>query len=134
MWRRHAAVGVLCGLVLAAYANHFRNGFHFDDGHAIVDNIYVRDVRHIPRYFIDATTFSVLPSNQTYRPLLQTTFAIDYWIGGYNPSSFRSTRSSGTSCCSASMAALFKTDHARRMDGAGGRLDLRAASGLAPRP
>jgi protein O-mannosyl-transferase len=75
--------------VLAAYANHFRNGFHFDDGHTIVDNIYVRDLRHIPRYFTDATTFSVLPLNQTYRPLLQTTFAIDYWIGGYNPIVFQ---------------------------------------------
>jgi tetratricopeptide (TPR) repeat protein len=71
------------------YANHFRNGFHFDDSHAIVDNVYVRDMRHIPRYFVDATTFSVLPWNQTYRPLLQTTFAIDYRLGGYNPTIFQ---------------------------------------------
>jgi hypothetical protein len=49
-WRRHVAVVVVCGLVFAAYANHFRNGFHFDDGHTIVDNVYVRDLRHIPRY------------------------------------------------------------------------------------
>jgi len=79
----------LCALLLAAYANHFHNGFHFDDGHTIVDNSYVRDLRHIPRYFTDATTFSVLPLNQSYRPLLQTTFAIDYSIGGYNPVVFQ---------------------------------------------
>lgn len=77
-------------LLAAAYANHFNNGFHFDDSHAIQDNIYVRDIRNVPRYFVDATTFSVLPLNQSYRPLLQTTFAVDYWIaGGYKPFVFQ---------------------------------------------
>src|SRR5262249_44965198 len=77
-------------VLMAAYANHFRNGFHFDDSHAIVENIYLRDVRYIPRYFIDATTFSVLPLNQTYRPILQTTLAIDYFVGrGLNPVAFQ---------------------------------------------
>src|SRR6185436_8973078 len=43
-----------------------------------------------PRYFVDATTFSVLPLNQSYRPVLQTTFAIDYRLGGgYNPLAFQ---------------------------------------------
>jgi len=76
-------------LLFAAYANHFGNGFHFDDGHAIVDNKYVRELRYVPRYFVDATTFSVLPLNQAYRPVLQTTFAVDYRIGGYRPSTFQ---------------------------------------------
>ncbi len=77
-------------LVLIAYANHFDNGFHFDDSHAIEDNTYVRSIHNIPRYFTDATTFSVLPLNQSYRPLLQTTFAIDYWLGGgYRPMAFQ---------------------------------------------
>ena len=77
-------------LLAIAYSNHFQNGFHFDDSHSIQDNIYVRDLKHIPRYFTDATTFSVLPLNQSYRPILQTTFAIDYWLGGgYNPLAFQ---------------------------------------------
>jgi tetratricopeptide (TPR) repeat protein len=85
-----AAVPVLAALLLAAYANHFSNGFHFDDSHAIVDNVFVRDLRYVPRYFTDATTFSVLPLNQSYRPLLQTTFAVDYWLGGgYKPVVFQ---------------------------------------------
>ena len=81
-----AKVAIGAAILLAvAYANHFQNGFHFDDSHAIQDNIYVRDIRNVPRYFTDATTFSVLPLNQSYRPLLQTTFAVDYWLaGGYN--------------------------------------------------
>src|SRR3954466_11440505 len=76
-------------LLAAAYANHFQNGFHFDDSHAIQDNIYVRYGGYIPRYFTDASTFSVLPLNQSYRPLLQTTFAVAYRLGGgYNPLAF----------------------------------------------
>ena len=80
-----AVVGV-AALVGAAYANHFQNGFHFDDSHAILDNPFVRDLGHLPRYFSDATTFSVLPQNQSYRPVLQATLAVDYWLaGGYVP-------------------------------------------------
>jgi protein O-mannosyl-transferase len=84
-----SALGV-CALFLVAYSNHFQNGFHFDDTHAIVDNPAIRSVGNIPRYFVDATTFSVLPLNQSYRPVLQTTLAIDYRIaGGYQPTTFQ---------------------------------------------
>src|SRR5882672_3228256 len=82
----------LVALLLVAYANHFQNGFHFDDTHAIVDNTAVRSVRNIPRYFVDATTFSMLPLNQSYRPVLQTTLAIDYAVaGGYEPAMFQAS-------------------------------------------
>src|SRR3954466_1999208 len=86
----HAAPAGLLLLLFVAYGNHFHNGFHFDDAHAIVQNTFVRDLRFIPRYFVDATTFSDLPLNQTYRPVLQTTLAIDYRAaGGYEPFAFQ---------------------------------------------
>src|SRR6266850_4877497 len=86
-----AALG-LFALLLVAYANHFQNGFHFDDTHAILDNTAVRSVRNIPRYFVDVTTFSMLPLNQSYRPVLQTTLAIDYGLaGGYEPAMFQAS-------------------------------------------
>jgi protein O-mannosyl-transferase len=88
--RGAATAAAVFALLLATYANHFRNGFHFDDDHTIVNNAFVRDVAHIPRYFTDATTSSILPANQSYRPVLQTTLAIDYWIaGGYHPLAFQ---------------------------------------------
>jgi len=65
-------------VILAAYANHFHNGFHMDDGHAIVNNASIRELGNIPLFFYDATTFSALPSNQSYRPLVSTLLAIDY--------------------------------------------------------
>ncbi len=68
--------------VLAAYTNHFHNSFHFDDAHTIVNNAAIRELRNIPLFFRDATTFSSLPSNQSYRPLVSTLLAIDYRGGG----------------------------------------------------
>jgi protein O-mannosyl-transferase len=72
--------------VSVTYANSFHNGFHFDDFHTVVDNPAIRELRNIPRFFTDATTFSVLPTNRTYRPFVSTSLAIDYAFGhGYNP-------------------------------------------------
>src|SRR6202158_61705 len=67
--------------LLAAYANHFHNSFHFDDAHTIENNASIRELRNIPLFFRDATTFSSLPSNQSYRPLISTLLAIDYSLG-----------------------------------------------------
>jgi tetratricopeptide (TPR) repeat protein len=67
------------------YNNHFYNAFHFDDSHTIENNLYIRNLKNIPLFFKDATTFSTLPSNQAYRPVVTTSIAIDYWLGnGYN--------------------------------------------------
>jgi len=73
---------LVSALVLAVYANHLHNSFHFDDAHTIENNAAIRSLGNIPRFFCDATTFSSLPSNQSYRPLLSTLFAIDYRLGG----------------------------------------------------
>src|ERR1700732_3496364 len=84
---REKSIAVLGGAllllaILAAYANHFHNSFHRDDGHTILTNASIRELRNIPLFFRDATTFSSLPSNQSYRPLVSTLLAIDYRLGG----------------------------------------------------
>jgi hypothetical protein len=66
--------------ILVAYANHFHNSFQRDDGHTIIINASIRELRNIPLFFRDATTFSALPSNQSYRPLVSTLLAIDYQL------------------------------------------------------
>ena len=77
---------------LATYSNHFHNEFHFDDSHTILNNTFVRSVGNIPLFFTSAATFSALPSNQSYRPLVTTTLAVDYWLGGgLNPVAFHVT-------------------------------------------
>lgn len=77
---RLGAAGLL--ILLAAYSNFFRNDFHFDDAHVIVENAAIRSLEHWPRFFTDAHTFSSLPQNATYRPLVTLTYALDYAIGG----------------------------------------------------
>ena len=78
--------------LIATYSNHFRNEFHFDDSHAIQNNLYIRSVRNISRFFTDPRTFSALPANQSYRPLVTTTLAIDYRLAkGLNPWMFHVT-------------------------------------------
>jgi Flp pilus assembly protein TadD len=83
--RVSAGAGALIIFLTAAYANHFHNSFHFDDAHTVVNNAAIQSLRNIPRFFTDATTFSSLPSNQSYRPLVSTLLAIDYKLDGLNP-------------------------------------------------
>ena len=75
---------LLLAAVIAAYANHFFNSYHFDDFHTILNNSYIRSLRNIPRFFTDATTFSSLPTNQSYRPLVSASLALDYFWGHGN--------------------------------------------------
>lgn len=73
---------LLAGFMVLIYHTHFDNPFQFDDSHTIVNNLYIRDISNIPLFFKDAETFSSLPANQSYRPIVSTTLAIDYWMGG----------------------------------------------------
>ena len=75
-------LGLLLGLVVLVYARHFDNDFHFDDGHTIVENPAIRSLSNWPRLLCDGTAFSILPSNQGWRPILSLSLAFDYWLGG----------------------------------------------------
>jgi len=85
-----AAALVLCTLAAAlAYGNSLGNEFALDDAHSIQSNAWIRSLAHVPRYFVDAATFSTLRTNVDYRPLLQTTYAVNYAISGYDVRSWR---------------------------------------------
>lgn len=82
-------------LVVAAavlpYLNSLDGGFHYDDEHALVRNPHLRQLSAIPQYFVDASTFSSEPAMAMYRPLLQTTFAINYANSGFDTWSWHLT-------------------------------------------
>ncbi|MDQ1469052.1 MAG: protein O-mannosyl-transferase, partial [Bryobacterales bacterium] len=91
-WRTAVLLSLLLAGVLATYANHFGNPFHFDDSHAVVENAYIRDLRNVTLFFTDARTFSNLPANRAYRPLVPLSLAFDYWLGhGLKPVFFQSS-------------------------------------------
>jgi tetratricopeptide (TPR) repeat protein len=80
-------------LILAAYSNSVHNAFHFDDAHVIVDNLFIRSLANIPRFFTDAQTFSALQQNANYRPVVSLSLAWDYWLaGGLDPFWFHVTQ------------------------------------------
>ncbi|NOT54639.1 MAG: tetratricopeptide repeat protein [Deltaproteobacteria bacterium] len=76
-----ACLGALV-IVWGAYANSFQNAFHFDDSHVIETNLYIQSLSNLPLFFTDARTFSSLPTNATYRPLVSLSLALDYWLAG----------------------------------------------------
>ena len=69
-------------LIVAAYANSLDNSFHFDDSHVIESNLFIRSLNNVRLFFTDAHTFSSLPQNATYRPLVTLSLALDYARGG----------------------------------------------------
>jgi tetratricopeptide (TPR) repeat protein len=80
------ACAALLLAVWAAYANHFQNEFHFDDFHTINGNVFLQDLRNVPRFFTDANTSSTMPDHAMFRPLVTTSLAIDYWLAhDYRP-------------------------------------------------
>ncbi|MGO9094568.1 MAG: tetratricopeptide repeat protein [Bryobacteraceae bacterium] len=80
--KRTLAGGVLLLTALCAtYSNHFHNSFHFDDWHTVPPNPWIRDLSNLPRFFTDSRTMSIVPTNQSYRPLVTASLALDYRLG-----------------------------------------------------
>ena len=82
---------LVAAAAFAAYANSLDAPFHFDDAHSIVANPYVRDLRYVPEYFHRPDRFSALPGHEMYRPVVLTTYALNYHTGGYDPLFWRLT-------------------------------------------
>ena len=72
----------LAVLVLAVYGSSGGGGFHYDDEHSVAGNPHIRSLAQVPRFFVDATLFSVDADRGMYRPVLLTTYALDRAIHG----------------------------------------------------
>jgi len=86
------ACAVAIALIGVAYASSLDNSFHFDDSHVIETNGAIRSLDHIGSFFTDANTFSSLPQNATYRPLVTLSLALDYARGGLDPHPYHVTQ------------------------------------------
>lgn len=83
MVKASAAAALLLACSLLAYSNSFQADFHFDDHHQIVKNHHLRDLRNIPRFFVDARLGSYQAEQRGYRPVTYATFALNYALSGY---------------------------------------------------
>ncbi len=81
------SLSVLLVVTFLVYFNHFDNPFFFDDVHTITENKSIQDLSNWTTFFSNADTFSSLPSNRAYRPMITLMNAIDYSVaGGLNSS------------------------------------------------
>lgn len=76
-------IALLVALPFAVYANNYRHAYHLDDAYTLVSNPSVRSLRAIPSYFRDPGTYTTLREQADYRPVLQSTYALNYRMGGY---------------------------------------------------
>ncbi|MDH5526513.1 MAG: tetratricopeptide repeat protein [Nitrospirota bacterium] len=83
-WHTPLHLLLLALVCLGVYANGYHHVFQLDSSHVLEDNPSVRSLGNIPSYFTDPGTFSVLYANVDYRPVLQVTYALNYWLGGYH--------------------------------------------------
>ena len=70
---------------LAVYANSFNNQLFWDDDDMIVNNVYTKDLSNLPKYFSENLISGVGQVSNYWRPLLLTSFALDFQFWGLNP-------------------------------------------------
>ena len=79
-WQKLLCVFLICLSGLAAFSNSFNTAFQFDDTHTVQSNMYVRSLKNVPQFFVDAKTFSYRPENSGYRPMTSTALALGFAI------------------------------------------------------
>ena len=76
-------ITIISGVV---YFNSLPNPFHFDDEYYVTGNTYIRELSNIKEAFLQPKMLVRYgwPSGH-YRPLVFTSYALNYYIGGLNP-------------------------------------------------
>jgi tetratricopeptide (TPR) repeat protein len=82
---------VLVAAVVLAYGNSLGGAFHYDDFHSLVNNTSIRDVETIPSFFTQTRHFSADADKSMYRPVVLTSYALDYAIFGNKAVGFHLT-------------------------------------------
>jgi hypothetical protein len=72
-------------LALATYANAALNGFALDDGFLITGNPRITSLRNLPLFFTTDLFGGAYPGAMYYRPLVPTSFALEYAVVGQSP-------------------------------------------------
>jgi tetratricopeptide (TPR) repeat protein len=89
-WAQPALIVVVCAL-LAFAVSPATGDWHYDDSHHVEKNPAIRSLANVPRFFTDSGTFSAMPHHRLYRPVLMTTFALDWAVWGGNAHGYLTT-------------------------------------------
>lgn len=82
---------LLAIVIATTYSNALHGPFVFDDWHTLERNPHLRSLANVPRFFVDPDTTTVLRENKDLRPLLLTTFALNWAISGADTWSWHAT-------------------------------------------
>jgi len=80
---------LILAISIIVYLNSLNNSFHYDDKFYIVDNFYVRDIGNVPGAFLHPSYLAVGFPTGHYRPLLFSSYALNYLLGGLSPAGYR---------------------------------------------
>lgn len=86
---------VYCYIVIAAvtflvFANSLENQFVFDDESVVVNNLSIQSLSNIPKFFTAEEGFHKV-IGKYYRPVVSSSYAIDYHYWGLDPYGFHLT-------------------------------------------
>jgi hypothetical protein len=82
---------LLAILIALAYANNLENGFVYDDVALIASNKLLPRIENIPKLFTSdywygsRDPYGSIGDSSLYRPLVLTSYALNYAVGGLNP-------------------------------------------------
>ncbi|SVE04334.1 uncharacterized protein METZ01_LOCUS457188, partial [marine metagenome] len=74
--------------VALTFANSTHDSFYFDDEHSLVANPHIRQLAHLPDFFIDPRLFSRNEGSEMYRPLVLVSYALTYVFFEYQASAY----------------------------------------------
>ena len=77
-------------VAFAVYANSLGNEFVFDDESVVQGDQSITQLSNIPKFFTAQEGFHKV-IGRYYRPVVSTSYAIDYYLWGLNPSGFHLT-------------------------------------------
>ena len=88
----YGALVLLVVVCAALFANTFGNPFIWDEQGLVIDNNYIKSLKHIPFLFSPGywNNHSTGTKGQ-YRPLRTLTFSLDYSLWGLNPKGYHLT-------------------------------------------
>jgi len=85
-------LALLALVVFGIYGGSLDYPFEFDDTHVILTNTKVQDPSYIPKFFYERGMFPEEDAlSASYRPLLFTTYSLNYMASGTSPRSYRLT-------------------------------------------
>lgn len=84
LFNRHLIhMAILAAVCFLLHSGNYNHEYLLDSPNGLIENPAVRSLENIPDFFKDPSTLTNNRQNWDYRPVLQVTYVLNYWISGY---------------------------------------------------